>query len=129
MRTKGKEKMLIMLLYLQLISIMTACGTSAKRNLCTPSDKHAYVTISDVHFVFYTDNHKQSRKNADRVFDAWAEASHLKGNITGRRLMSIAPKGKTINLTYDFRMIAGNEQRVTLMIEDYEKTTYKKPKR
>lgn len=74
----------------------------------------------------YLDDHRRSRKNADRIFDDWSEKAHLKSNITGRRLMSIAPKSDGCHLTYDYRLTDGSQQRVTLLVKNYTQSYRKK---
>lgn len=108
-------------------TLATGCGTSARRNLSTTVDNHRTEEVNS-HMTFYVDNHKWSRKEADRVFDAWTVDAHLKGNITGKRLLSINPKSDRILLTYDFRLTAGNQQRVTLVVRDFEVTNKKRHK-
>lgn len=104
------------------VLILASCGTSMRRTLADEVSNHSTATIDDTEFVLVIDNHRQSRKNADAIFERWARERHLKGNITGKRLMSIAPKDDGCHLTYDFRMTAGNQERVTLIVTHYSQT-------
>lgn len=108
------------------VLLLASCGTSAKRTLANYEGMHNTVIVSGTTLDIYIDDHTASRRNADRIFDGWAEAAHLKRNITGKRLMSIAPKSDGCHLTYDFRLMDGTQQRVTLIVENYTNTYRKK---
>ena len=111
-------KQIIKLTIFVLFVILTAsCGTSAKRTLAIP-DEHQQTVRLDQGSI-------ETRRNADRIFDAWSKTAHLHRNITGRRLMSIAPKDDGCHLTYDFRLTDGSQRRVTLIVRN-QKVTYKK---
>ena len=117
----------ILILALALLAA-ASCGTSAKSNLSDGTVTRTE-TVTGIPYTFYIDNHSLSRKGADKVFDTWAKEKSLKGHITGKRLMSIAPKSDGCHLTYDFRMVNGTQQRVVLIVEEYTKTYRKKAKR
>ena len=119
--------LLIGLASLGLSTLVTGCGTSAKRNLSTAVENHRTVEVTTP-MTFYVDNHKWSKKEADRVFDIWSIETHLKSNLTGKRLLSINPKSDRILLTYDFRLTAGEQQRVTLVVRDFTVTNKKRHK-
>lgn len=122
------KKLLILLAVTMTTCLVTSCGTSLKRTLADNDIPTSYVEIGGVQMVIYIDDHGRTKKNADEIFNAWAESQHLKGNITGKRLMSIAPRQDACLLTYDFRMTAGNQQRIVLLVLDYTKTYRKKHK-
>lgn len=105
-----------------------SCGTSYKLTAADTSIQTSYAAMEDVRMVIFTDDHSRTRKNADTIFDQWAEENHLKSNITGKRLMSIAQKQEGCILTYNFRMIAGNQQRIVIVVPDYVKAYRKKHK-
>lgn len=114
------------LVILILITLLSAsCGTSAKRTLAVPDEHQQTVQTDREQMVIVKDDHQQTRRNADRIFDAWSKTAHLNRNITGRRLMSIAPKDDGCHLTYDFRLTDGSQRRVTLIVRN-QKVTYKK---
>lgn len=119
-----KHQRIIQAFVLVLI-LAASCGTSAKRTLSNYEGPHNTVTVSGKRLDIYIDDHTRSRKNADQIFNDWSERAHLKRNITGKRLMSIAPKADGCHLTYDFRLTDGTQQRVTLIVEDYT-NTYRK---
>ena len=119
-------KLNIKLSSLVLFAILTAsCGTSAKRTLAIPDEHQQTVRLDQGSIEIVKDDHQQTRRNADRIFDAWSKTAHLHRNITGRRLMSIAPKDDGCHLTYDFRLTDGSQRRVTLIVRN-QKVTYKK---
>lgn len=108
--------------------LLPSCGTSIKRNLSDTGIKHSTETLEGETFVFYTDNHEESRWNAEKLFNRWAEKKHLKRTITGKRLLSISPKEDGCHITFDFRLFDGTEQRVTIIVPDFVQKTYGKPK-
>ena len=122
------KKLLIFLTVTIAACLMTACGTSVKRTLADKDIPTSYVEIEGVEMIIYIDDHSRTKKNADAIFNAWAESQYLKSNITGKRLMSIAPRQGGCLLTYDFRMTAGNQQRVVLNVQDYTRKYKKKHK-
>lgn len=117
------------LVILILITLLPAsCGTSAKRTLAVPDEHQQTVRTDREQMVIVKDDHQQTRRNADRIFDAWSKTAHLNRNITGRRLMSIAPKDDGCLLTYDFRLADGSQRRVTIVVGTYRETYRKKTK-
>lgn len=127
---KTHETIILTLLAALAATLTTvSCGPSYKSTVAVAQGTHSYVDVDYVDYVFYVDNHKLSKKGADHVFDVWADASHLKKNITGKRLLSIAPRDEACYLTYDFRMVAGNQRRVTLIVYNYYKTYKKSPRK
>ena len=99
--------------------MLTGCGTSSKRTLSDTSIQSKTVILEGQSIDIYQDDTFASRKNADKVFSAWAKKSHLQRNITGRRLLSISPREDGCHLTYDFRLMDGKQQRVTLVVPEY----------
>lgn len=122
-----KKRNLIILILAVMTLAATGCGTSSKRTLYNYGGPHNAVTIEGYTINIYADDHRASKKNADRLFDEWAEMAHLSRNITGKRLLSIATKTDGCNLTYDFRLVDGSQQRLTLIVPSYT-NTYKKAK-
>lgn len=86
-------------------------------------------TIKETKYVFYKDNHKLSRRNADRIFDEWSEGRNLHRNITKRALRSVSPKADGCHLVYDFRLVDGTWQRVDLKVLNYEQKYRRKPRK
>lgn len=118
------------LLTLLIIFIVSAisCGTSARRNLADGDIAHTEITVDDAEMVIYLDDHTRTRKNADAIFAAWAESRHIGRNVTGKRLLAVSPKDDGCNITYDFRLVDGNEQRVTIKVTNYRQIYRKKHK-
>lgn len=98
---------------------LAGCGTSSKRTLSDTSIQSKTVILEGQSIDIYQDDTFASRKNADKVFTDWAKRSHLQRNITGRRLLSISPREDGCHLTYDFRLMDGKQQRVTLVVPEY----------
>lgn len=110
------------------LSLSTGCGTTASRTLSDPNITPTYREVDEVSMLIYIDDHTRTRKNADAIFNVWAERAHLKGNITGKRLLAVMPKGESVHLTYDFRLTDGTQQRVVLIVKEYTKAYRKKHK-
>ena len=99
--------------------ILVSCGTSSKRTLSDTSIQSRTVILEGQSIEIFQDDTFASRRNADKIFDAWAKKSRLKKSITGKRLLSISPKSDGCHLTYDFRLIDGKQQRITLVVPSY----------
>ncbi len=116
-----KNKHITTILLLALVTFTgTACGTSTKRTLTNTGNNHPEVIVSDMQMTIHPDDHKATRKNADKVFDHWLDTRNMKRSVTGKRLMAIIPKSDGCQLVYDFRLIDGAQQRVTIKVINYK---------
>ena len=118
------------LLFILLASIMVcSCGTSYKRTLSDYTIDNRRVMYSAAEMVIYLDDPARTRKNADKVFDSWIQSRNMQRTVTGRRLLSVATKEDGCNLIYDFRMVDGTQQRVTLVVPEFRQQYRKKRNR
>ena len=118
------------LLFILLASLLAcSCGTSYKRTLSDYTIDNRRVVYSATEMVIFLDDPARTRKNADKVFDSWIQSRNMQRSITGRRLLSVAPKEEGCNLTYDFRMVDGTQQRVTLVVPEFRQQYRKKRNR
>ena len=121
-----KRKLLFILLALL---IACSCGTSYKRTLSDYTIDNRRVMYAATEMVIFLDDPARTRKNADKVFDSWIQSRNMQRSVTGRRLLSVAPKEDGCNLTYDFRMVDGTQQRVTLVVPEFRQQYRKKRNR
>ena len=118
------------LLFILLASLLAcSCGTSYKRTLSDYTINNRRVVYSATEMVIFLDDPARTRKNADKVFDSWIQSRNMQRSVTGRRLLSVAPKEDGCNLTYDFRMVDGTQQRVTLVVPEFRQQYRKKRNR
>lgn len=118
------------LLFILLASLLAcSCGTSYKRTLSDYTIDNRRAVYSATEMVIFLDDPARTRKNADKVFDSWIQSRNMQRSITGRRLLSVAPKEEGCNLTYDFRMVDGTQQRVTLVVPEFRQQYRKKRNR
>lgn len=103
------------------ITILTllSCGTSVKRTLSDTSIPVREIIYDNASMVVYTDDHTRTRRNADKIFLSWVDSKGMRRHVTGKRLLAIGPRQDGCHLTYDFRMIDGTEQRITLIVPEY----------
>lgn len=123
-----KPKFTLLTLLIIFIISAVSCGTSAKRSLADGNVAHTEAVIDNAEMTVYLDDHTRTRKNADAIFSAWADSRHIGHNITGKRLLAVSLKEDGCDLTYDFRLVDGNKQRVTLKVTDYKQVYRKKHK-
>lgn len=109
--------------------LAASCGSASKPSTAGSGVQQRTVQITDKKMVIYSDDQNQTRKSADRIFDAWATSRNMKRNITSRQLRSLSPKTDGCHLTYEFRVVDGTRQKVTLVVTNYETKQYRNRRR
>lgn len=109
--------------------LASSCGTSYKRSLADAGIQSREVVFSQEEMVIYIDDPARTRRNADKVFQSWIQSRDMQRHVTGRRLYSVAPREDGCHLVYDFRMVDGSQQRVTLVVPEYRQQYRKKSRR
>jgi len=111
------------------IAIVCICADS-----CSIPAK-APVEIPETQVVFFDEmtmeiipeSPHRSKKNADKIFDAWAVKTRISRVVHGRRLKFISPKEDGIHLMYVYQLPNVKENRVELIVPGKSKS--KKPSR
>lgn len=121
-----RNRILLFTTLLLLSFVIYGCGMSASRTLADTDLVETVVTISDKQMIIFLDDQKESRKNANRIFDEWTKENHIDKNISIKRLHAILPREDGCHITYDFRTTSGLETRITFVVEQYTKAYRKK---
>ena len=106
-----ERKTLIILALAALLAFPVECPAQTSGEITS-----RVVQVDGTEMVFHPDNHKRSRKNADKVFDAWADRMMLRRGMRSRRLESIAIRDDGAHLKYYFDAFSTGPQRDELVV-------------
>ncbi len=99
---------------LSTIIILPSCGTAKGPVKQEKPPEKTYTAETGDTLVIFTNDHRQTRINADAVFIGWTEKNGMRKLLKSKRLVSISPRKGTATVVYDFRLVAGGTQRVRI---------------
>lgn len=117
---------IILLLTVFSLLMPTSCGTISRID---PSQKPAVVAAATVddYVEYWLDDHKTSKKTADKAFDNYASKA-FPGLVKTKTLVSIKHEKDLVSLTYYYRFADGEIQGIVLRTSNF-KTGYRKKHR
>ena len=121
-----KRNLIILLLLVAATVSLTGCGMSLSSKIIDVPDIVS-ADETDEFVNYWIDDHRATRKSADRAFDAYARKA-FQGEIRWRALMSIKPEKTKLTMTYDFAYKDGVLQRLTLTTKNFSRGYRKKHK-
>lgn len=93
-----------------------SCSIPAKAPVEIPETQIIY--FDEMTMEIIPESPHRSKKNADKIFDAWARKAYIKNVMRNAHLQSIAKRGDGIHLTYAFVLPNAGGQRVELVVPE-----------
>lgn len=86
------------------------------------------VEVDDMQLVIYKDDHTRTRKNADKIFNSWADKYQMRKMIKRKQLVTISVQDDCAVVTYNYSPLSGKQQKIVFYVNDFMQNYYKKRK-